>query len=734
MIVRRKTGPGAARPLSLNGQPRRKRHPLAVVLSVAVVASLAASGLVVLLPGAAATSVVTTISLAAGASPFQGIYDAAYGAIFVSNTGSNQVSVISSITHTSPTHLSGGACLTGCTISYGVFDPNARLVDFATSGGSFEGFQLPSFSYSLSSCTGYTPESVAYDPANAFVYGFAQSSSGGELDPIHGTAGNTCLALAGIPWFGAYAPSNYTMWVAEGASGSSGQVQVLNSSTSASWITSKKVLPVGSAPGYPAFDRANGDMYIANQNSNNVTVINVKTYSTVANIAVGTSPDAVTYDPVNKEVYVANSGSSSVSAISSSSNTVVATIPVGSTPDSLTFDPANQTMVVTNSGSDNVSFIDHTDAISSTVALASGSSPETAVFDPADSYIYVPDHGTTASVSVLTDDPTIGVGSAPRDLAIAGSSKYAATVDSTANTVSVFPLGFSGTASTTIAVGTSPLALAYDAYNGEFYVANNGSDNVSVISTSTWRVTSTLLLPTGARPSNIIYDPSSHYVFVADWASNQVSVINPSNIVTNVAVHSHPLGMGIDTANWDVYVTDQGGSFVDVLGQTGAAVGSVAVGSGPVAVACSSSDCYVSNFGSGTVSVLSGTTVSATITVGTNPGAIAYDPADGNVYVADNGSAQVSVIGSGNTVVATLKVGTGPSAVVYDNSTGLIYVSNYGSNNVSTIAYTGAAPVVAGATPVGSGPVAMASVAMAGAYPYETIYAVDLGANDVRGL
>ena len=336
-------------------------------------------------------------------------------------------------------------------------------------------------------------------------------------------------------------------------------------------------------------------------------------------------------------------------------------------------------------------------------------------------------------MSVPTDDPTIKVGSGPRAVAVAASPSYVATVDTAANTVSVFLAGFHGVAPTTIGVGTAPVAITYSAYTGEFYVANNGSANVSIISTSPLRVAATVALPVGAGPSDIMYDPGSHFVFVSDWATNQVSAISTSNIVTNVVVHSHPLGIGIDPGTGHAYVADQGGSFVDALTGTGGAAGSVGVGSGPEAVVCSTSYCYVSNTGSGTVSVLSGTTLSATLTVGTSPGALAYDPLDDEIYVVDNGSAQVSAIDSSNTVVATLSVGTGPSAIAFDNATGLVYVANYGSSNVSSIANAGSGDVVVGETPVGSGPVAIISAAWAGR-AYQVVYAVDLGANDARGL
>ena len=58
------------------------------------------------------------------------------------------------------------------------------------------------------------------------------------------------------------------------------------------------------------------------------------------------------------------------------------------------------------------------------------------------------------------------------------------------------------------------------------------------------------------------------------------------------------------------------------------------------------------------------------ITVGTSPSGIAYDPAKGEIYVANSGYNTVSVISdSSNSVIKTVTVGNGPTGVVYDAGT-----------------------------------------------------------------
>ena len=72
---------------------------------------------------------------------------------------------------------------------------------------------------------------------------------------------------------------------------------------------------------------------------------------------------------------------------------------------------------------------------------------------------------------------------------------------------------------------------------------------------------------------------------------------------------------------------------------------------------------YVTNDGSGDVSVIdtATNTVTATITVGTAPFAVAVSPDGGTVYVANIDSDNVSAIATAtNKVIATITVGSSP--------------------------------------------------------------------------
>ena len=85
-------------------------------------------------------------------------------------------------------------------------------------------------------------------------------------------------------------------------------------------------------------------------------------------------------------------------------------------------------------------------------------------------------------------------------------------------------------------------------------------------------------------------------------------------------------------------------------------------------------------------SAAGGYTVTATITVGGEPIAVAADPAAGTVYVADYASNTVSVIDAAtSTVTATIHVDSGPVGVAADPVTGTVYATNPGDSTVSVI-------------------------------------------------
>ena len=79
--------------------------------------------------------------------------------------------------------------------------------------------------------------------------------------------------------------------------------------------------------------------------------------SVIATIPVGSGPEPIVFDSNKNDIYVANYDSHNVSVIDDSTNTVTATIPVGNNPYGIAFDPHNNDIYVANYGDNTVSVI-----------------------------------------------------------------------------------------------------------------------------------------------------------------------------------------------------------------------------------------------------------------------------------------------------------------------------------------------------------------------------------------
>jgi YVTN family beta-propeller protein len=277
---------------------------------------------------------------------------------------------------------------------------------------------------------------------------------------------------------------------------------------------------------------------------------------------------------------------------------------------------------------------------------------------------------------VVVANVTVGTG--PTEMGYDSGNGYVYVANYGSNNVSVIN-GTSAVA--TIMIGPYPQTVGYDSGNGYVYVGDLNSNNLSVISGTSVITTVTV----GYSPDGMGYDGGNGYVYVANSVPNNVSVIDGTSVVGTVKVGSHPWGVGYDSGNGYVYVANDASNNVSVIDGT-SVVGTVKVGSYPADVGYDSGNgyVYIANLNSNSVSVVNGTSVVGTVSVGSSPGGVGYDSGNGYVYVANYGSDSVSVI-NGTSVLATVKVGPSPVGVGYDAGNGYVYVADSSSNNVSVI-------------------------------------------------
>jgi DNA-binding beta-propeller fold protein YncE len=257
------------------------------------------------------------------------------------------------------------------------------------------------------------------------------------------------------------------------------------------------------------------------------------------------------------------------------------------------------------------------------------------------------------------------------------------------------------------AVGYSPEGAAYDPQDGDLYVTNAGSDNVTVLSGGVPIASPSV----GGTPESAMFDPADGMVWVANRGGNSITLLNGTTVNGTISgsIFFGPFAMAYNPVNNLVYVTDldvKSPGYVTLLNATSLAyMGLVATGSYPAGVAYDPQNgyMYVANAasaanGGASVTVISNRTVIATITGGmATPLAVLYDPANGRIYVSDQNLVDpivgwVTVI-SGTKEVGTIGVGGGPFGEAYDPESGYILTTNSGTNNVSVI--TGSGSVVA---------------------------------------
>ena len=192
-------------------------------------------------------------------------------------------------------------------------------------------------------------------------------------------------------------------------------------------------------------------------------------------VTVDSYPIGVAVNPVTKRIYVTNEFSNTISVIDGTTDKVSDTIELGSFPYGVAVNPFNDRVYVTNRGSNTVTVIDSpTNTKLSDIPV--GSSPVGIAVNPSSNWIYVTNinSGTVSVIDGITNKVTntIPVGKAPYGVAVNPLTNkiYATNIQS--NTVSVID-GSINKVIATIPVGKSPVGVSANTINNMVYVTNH---------------------------------------------------------------------------------------------------------------------------------------------------------------------------------------------------------------------------------------------------------------------
>jgi YVTN family beta-propeller protein len=294
----------------------------------------------------------------------------------------------------------------------------------------------------------------------------------------------------------------------------------------------------------------------------------------VATIPVGDHPDGIAVSPDGTKVYVVNNFSLDVSVIDTATNTVVATFanPGGNVgqPRDVAFTPDGTEVWVSGGGCVDCIriFAYPTNAPVATVGGVPGGG-DWIGFLPDGSFSFVNNGcggcGNLQKISTTTNSvvSTLGWGNAGKGVAVApdGSVVYGATYFGQ-RVHRIAPASNSSTGSAALSGFPGGLAITPD--GGFLYVAI-GPDQVAVVDTSTMTVGDTITV--GTSPYSAAISPDGSRAYVPNSGSDNVSVIDTATnaVVATVAVGDSPYRAAVNADGTRIYVTNHGSSTVSVI-------------------------------------------------------------------------------------------------------------------------------------------------------------------------
>lgn len=338
-----------------------------------------------------------------------------------------------------------------------------------------------------------------------------------------------------------------------------------------------------------------------------------------ATIAVGTNPKDLIVSPDGSKLFVSNYNSGTISVINTATNTAGTPISIsGSKPAALKLSPDGSKLFAASFTSASKVFVINptTGTLSTTITMPADTYPNAFAMASGTTKFFTANNGNTNDVSRIdtSDNSVFKIATCYQMIDIVikpnGSEAYASCLTGdkvyaidTSNNYRFLGIPI---APPSISVGDSPQGMAIKPDGSRVYVANNGSNSVSVINTSTDAIVTTIAV--GSAPVKMVVSPDGSRLYVVNYSGGSVSVINTSTntIATTIPVGSNPTDIAISPDGSKVYTANSSSNSVSIINTTTNAVTTLAVGAWPTALAISpdGSKAYVANYNASNISVI----------------------------------------------------------------------------------------------------------------------------------
>jgi YVTN family beta-propeller protein len=419
-----------------------------------------------------------------------------------------------------------------------------------------------------------------------------------------------------------------------------GTVQVLDGDTHA-------IVNTVAGFGAIAFNLATARVYVLTGTS--LRVLNASDESQIAELA-GVPGRGIAVDPLANQIFVANADGHELRVIDGVTH-AVQTISNVFDPVVVAVNPQTRRIYVAEFASSNIAEFDAVTLARTNIAVPER--PSAIVVDSVSNKIYI-GHSPAAAVPAAVT-------------VIDGATR----------------------ATTPIAAGIQPAALAFDPGTRRVFAVNQISGTTTVINADTQSVITTLSTCPGSQATHITLNPVTHRAYVQCLHTGTMAVIDGAAL--DVVTHAAGLNgsaMAYDSVQGRLVV----GTFTDTLRLVDPASGAdtpfaPVPGNAVYQIAFDPGGNHiVAVHADGRVSLIDGDDLgvrtSAVVSVGI--AAIGIDSARGRIFCVDSGADTVRVLDTTTLAVTPIAVGDQPQFITVDEATGNAYVSNWGTSNSVT--------------------------------------------------
>lgn len=306
-------------------------------------------------------------------------------------------------------------------------------------------------------------------------------------------------------------------------------------------------LAMSSATLCPVYGNGVGSLYVADESSGNVYVVDTVTQTTVAVIGLPEYSHGMAFSPDAKSVYVANTGSDALTVIDTVSEAVAETIDSSGAPLHPVLSPNRRHVYVVGGQSGVAAQID-LEAHKLAQTLPLGGQPHGTALSANGRYLYVANEGTDA-VQVVD---TIGwrlvsaipvPGSGPTHIALAPGQDRA-FVTATAFGAVVLLNTSTGTAEAMVPTAAKPVGLAVSANGRYVYVVHENQPVLSIIDASTLAVTT---VPLPAPGSSVVVSKDGAIAYLASSQAKAVLEVDTAKreVIETIKVPGKPAELAL---------------------------------------------------------------------------------------------------------------------------------------------------------------------------------------------